>query len=387
MRQLLLVAFALQSLATVTVPRAASSQSATGPSRVLRTTIDLRITGSEKSWLPTTINDIEVDRHGNIYVLDFRQQSIAKFSQSGQFVEFIGKRGEGPGEFKSALRLQLLNDTLWVIEGRQRTSSFSIGNPKTGNSRVVASSGAGQEGLEGTMRAGFLKSSVLGTLGGKFEVFATDRNGQSRAPIVSAVIQPRTFYSSLAPVGSASGGTARTLIVQPFWTGPLWSIARGGDGVVSTTYRETNGAFDTVVVTAASSLGNVRWSRRLTYPASVLNDKEFAAIIDSLSKPRNISGVMMVPDKALIRRTVVRPRHWPPVYQVLAGADSTIWLRVFAPDSTSQKWWVLSPTGVPESTVTLPRGLTLMRASRSMVWSRGVDEDDVPVVVRLRLSN
>jgi hypothetical protein len=40
-----------------------------------------------------------VDKRGWVYISDFQDQSIKVFDLDGNFVESIGRQGEGPGEF------------------------------------------------------------------------------------------------------------------------------------------------------------------------------------------------------------------------------------------------------------------------------------------------
>ena len=51
--------------------------------------------------------DIDADREGNIYVLDFRDCTIKKYDPQGIHIKNIGRSGEGPGEFQRPLGLCL----------------------------------------------------------------------------------------------------------------------------------------------------------------------------------------------------------------------------------------------------------------------------------------
>jgi hypothetical protein len=64
-------------------------------------TENLVITGSEdrEEWMFQDIGTLDVDREGNIYVLDVNAGNIKAFDPKGDYLKIIGKKGEGPGEF------------------------------------------------------------------------------------------------------------------------------------------------------------------------------------------------------------------------------------------------------------------------------------------------
>ena len=81
-----------------------------------------------------------------------------------------------------------------------------------------------------------------------------------------------------------------------------------------------------------------------------------------------------------------RPRYWPAVSAFLVGIDGTIWLRQAGPPAPTARFWQLSVSGDKvEAQVELPRGLTLVRASRTHLWGWSLDEDEVPIVQRWRV--
>lgn len=66
----------------------------------------------------------EADAKGNIYVVEFYQESesfIYKFNAAGAFIKKIGKRGQGPGE------LQMINDLVITKNGHIQVSDRSAG--------------------------------------------------------------------------------------------------------------------------------------------------------------------------------------------------------------------------------------------------------------------
>lgn len=60
--------------------------------------------------------DLEVDKQGNVYVLDASSCSVKKFDSQGKFISSFGRKGSGPGEFVATIDFGIVNDTLCVQE-------------------------------------------------------------------------------------------------------------------------------------------------------------------------------------------------------------------------------------------------------------------------------
>lgn len=74
---------------------------------------------------------IIVDQNENIYIIDNQDQAIKVFDPNGKYLRTIGRRGEGPGEFKSIQDHAFLPDgRLLVMDYSAHRSSFfdSSGN-------------------------------------------------------------------------------------------------------------------------------------------------------------------------------------------------------------------------------------------------------------------
>lgn len=71
--------------------------------------------------------DLAVRSDGGVYVADLHPQSIKRFGPDGAFLHHLGREGEGPGEFRSLLGIELLpGDTLAVLDyGNRRISFFA----------------------------------------------------------------------------------------------------------------------------------------------------------------------------------------------------------------------------------------------------------------------
>ena len=74
----------------------------------------------DENYLFYRATDVAVDEQDNIYVLEYRNCRIQKFDRNGNYLQTIGKKGQGPGEFERPLQL-LLDKTgkIYVKDGRK----------------------------------------------------------------------------------------------------------------------------------------------------------------------------------------------------------------------------------------------------------------------------
>ncbi|NIO49017.1 MAG: 6-bladed beta-propeller [Candidatus Aminicenantes bacterium] len=73
----------------------------------------------DDNYLFYRVRDIEVDDHGNLYVLESGNCRLQKFDADGQYLQTIGKKGQGPGEFERPSQLFLSEENIYVSEYRK----------------------------------------------------------------------------------------------------------------------------------------------------------------------------------------------------------------------------------------------------------------------------
>lgn len=69
----------------------------------------------ENTIFPSPTN-IAVDGKGNIYISDFKDNVIKKFSPEGKYLMTIGGKGEGPGEFSGLSYIHIMDDRIITVE-------------------------------------------------------------------------------------------------------------------------------------------------------------------------------------------------------------------------------------------------------------------------------
>ncbi len=80
-----------------------------------------------------SIRSIAVDDDHSVYVFDGQAHHVRVFDPDGAYVKTLGRRGEGPGEFRSAEAIGVLPDGRLVVRdiGNQRVAVFGPGAGQT----------------------------------------------------------------------------------------------------------------------------------------------------------------------------------------------------------------------------------------------------------------
>lgn len=75
---------------------------------------------SDENYMFFQTGGIATDSQGNIYIVDGGNHRIQKFRSDGQFLQTIGRKGQGPGEFESPYDVWLdPEENIYVSEGRK----------------------------------------------------------------------------------------------------------------------------------------------------------------------------------------------------------------------------------------------------------------------------
>jgi len=85
------------------------------------------LSNDNEDFLFSSIDQVQVDRKGNIYVSDLRDKCIKVFDRNGKNLRIIGKGGRGPGEILSVSGLSLVGEYKLLVSdaGNRRLTYFS----------------------------------------------------------------------------------------------------------------------------------------------------------------------------------------------------------------------------------------------------------------------
>lgn len=90
----------------------------------------IHLFGPFNGWF-TTVTSVAIDRQGNVFVADFYNHRIQKFSSDGAFLTRFGTKGNGPGQFDHAIAVAVASDgTVFAADlGNNRIEKWRPAKP------------------------------------------------------------------------------------------------------------------------------------------------------------------------------------------------------------------------------------------------------------------
>ncbi len=365
------------------------------------------------------VGGIDVDRDGDIYVMETMVPEIRVFSPEGKLLRRIGRRGAGPGEFERAPRFGVVGDTVWAIAyypdritlfrrdgtllSARNAESVSVPLPRgyghvvpwamrpdgkftSSLARVSSRRNDPDTGVEPTdsIPFPFVLFDATGAV--------TDTIGWAGRP------PPRMWHppSQQAPRLEFMEVNGRRLIVPnapP--TLPWWLALHDGYMLVDAPRPQTpeDGVF---TVTRIGLSDDTVYSRTFHYRPIRYSDADLDSIAARAARgepggmvPYSPTGSLVPPDWKDIARSFRSAMKFPE-FKVLIeypwlAQDESIWLRLRQEDHQPARWILLDAEGQPRGDLELPSDIRIMWNRGDTLWGVDPDEDDVPWVVRFRI--
>lgn len=85
----------------------------------------MNVFGPLNGWF-ATVSSVDTDAAGNVFVADFYNHRIQKFTAAGRFLTAFGARGDGPGRFEYAIAVAVAADgTVFAVDfGNRRVQKW-----------------------------------------------------------------------------------------------------------------------------------------------------------------------------------------------------------------------------------------------------------------------
>lgn len=334
----------------------------------------------------TTISHV-VASGDNVYVVQRGVPEIRVFGNDGRYRRTIGRQGAGPGEFESMWSMGIVGDSLWSIDiNLRRLSFFNLTGALISTvpfDPIPLSLGESVLFMpypDVLMRDG----DFLGF--GRGAASSIDNGDITANPLMRMTPDGRAA-DTLAWVSITHddmilrSARSRSYRPQPFTDAPLAVYAASARrAYVIERWAATEPNTAAVRITALGAGGDTAWVRELSYEPARLDP----AIVDSI-RGRLVRALAARYPREEVHRALFAPTWRTPVTAAVAGDNGTLWIR-WDEDTKPGRYTVLNPDGVVVADVLAPKKVNLRWVSDSTAWGDALDENDVPTLVRYRIS-
>ncbi|MES2306287.1 MAG: hypothetical protein V4558_12305 [Gemmatimonadota bacterium] len=332
--------------------------------------------------LSAVLFNVAVSPRGDILVGQANDGLIKVFSPVG-VVSTVGRKGEGPGEFRRVTRIGFKQDSLWTFDpALSRVSVFSPGYKFVRSFAEPVSKEVGVSRLwpQALLPNGDLRAAVsfIPTLRRPAWAARADSGTTMlvRVSAAGAIRKPIGFFPRSHCQVSRAVGSLITNMAIPFCPERLSteSFATAGFAFVEVSDESFR-------VTSIGANDDTLFVKVFPFAPIAVTKGALDTLREREQEIRKISSAA----SWAARPVVVPARTYPPVRRVVLGRDNTVWLELRT-ESGGHRWLALDPRGISLGTVLLPDGVSLEVAERGTLWGLVTDDDGLRGVVRYRVT-
>ena len=319
------------------------------------------------------VTDVVALTGGTLVVGDGRAQSVRFFANDGKLIRVVGRRGDGPGEFRSLSRLRRFDQSHVIVYDRVRRASVF---DQSGSLRM---SGPVPGPIVGRLASGGLVVSVR-------RAQARDRSGES--------IRDSSLFL-LCPPPEVPCSRVDTIGVLPNSDPPFTPPPRIAENTISTWQigavmpfgrvagsRTTGDLFvfgdgSRYEIEFRSAEGHLRSVVRRSSDRRVpIAPADMRAWVESYLR------TLPAPQREATAEALAQyrpPRLMPAFGRILTDEVGQIWIEDYPrPRMTSNGWTLLTATGEVKGRLIVPSSLNVVAVSSQSVICLALNSDDVP---------
>lgn len=270
--------------------------------------------GGAEEYLFGGISSIAVNDNRDLYVLDEQAQHVRVFDSAGVYVETLGGRGEGPGEFGYAEAIAFLPDGRLVVRD-SRNQRISVFGPEPGQVDQwgfdAGNSGSNHPLHTDVQGRTYLNTRDLSRTDWVMHIIVLGPDGThlDTLPEPSSPVERPVLTAE----HTAEWGTSRTSAHVPFSPVFQWTVHPNG--------RFLTGLPSEYRINVPREDGVLRIERTAT-PAPIQDEERAQA------RERAVRGMRDTdPDWSWTGPPI--PDHKPFYQQLLTGRDGRIWVRLW----------------------------------------------------------
>ena len=328
----------------------------------------------------TWVGDVIVEGE-RLFVEQSDEERLRIFSLKGDFLGFLGGRGEGPGEFREVNGIGVRDGLVWVSDRLMgRVQYFDSGGRYASSMRIRGHPSVRMGMFK--VRAVLADESMLVTMLSDIVESAAHPDRPEHVLRVDARGSLLDTASVLVGRGGAlklgrdsQGGFLFTVLPESYRS--LFAPSADGSGFV-VVHREAAASAEphTFRVIRFDDRADTAWVRDIPYNPIPVSSEWRSRHLEEEER----SG-LEAPLLRVFERAYRKLEFFPPVRVARAGTDGTTWLYVRTGED-SFEWEVLGPSGHSVARVEPPPRGRMSWAGTNALWFVEEDELDVPYLVQ-----
>lgn len=345
---------------------------------------DVGKVSEEKSRAPL----ITVGPDGRVYVLETSASLLRVYSEQGELVRNVLLGSDSLGELGPLAALGWLGDSLWISSPDQFSIRMfdSAGIPLPSPTEPTLIVGNDPDHVPGQLLL-FADHSLLveRSLSGR-----SIADGYSPPLRLLHISQSGVGIDTLREIGMEHAAVAfydpatdvTVIGPQPFNDASRWAMEPDGDALLVVDQEAATATGKSAYrVSRLLPSGRAAFSRRFSCEPVLLSDSVAGEAVNRIIAAVGFGEGM----QHVVRSRLYFPRNVPPVREIVAGLDGSIWIQRETPRQRGSRWDVLNQKGEMVGQVLVPGTGSVVAADRDRLWTWDLRPDGTLVVVRYRI--
>jgi len=326
-----------------------------------------------------------VGKNGEVYLLDYGSKSVVRVSEEGKYLGTSGRRGQGPGEFKSVGSIGLTARGFWITDPSQRRVSIFTQNGEHERTIALSLDPEAADSRRSSNIVGLLPNeAIVSQVHMRRPLDVSSNDAFSDTPILIRHDQQGKLFDTvaiLAPfegrVVQAKGRSTGKIVLSPIQARTIVEFSADGHAhAVIRQVRNPNGSFTLHVAYFVD--GALRYRRQVPHVAI----KMTARLRDEYL--RRTGAVAGSDEWRAAKQLLTEVTELPPAANAFVARDGRLWIQRLAPDR-SKSWVILDQMGRVAGSAEAPPRVQLFEADTKYSWAIVYDDNDVPSVARFIL--
>lgn len=349
----------------------------------LTLTSNLNISAENSDILIGTISGVATDGGGRIYAADTKLQKIHIFSSDGEYVDSLGHKGKGPGEFlRMDPNIRVKADTLYVHDkGNEHISLFNLNSHQ-----LIRTINVSHEKVKGESMGHLRKMFPLhnGKLMVAFEYaypLPPKENDPSRMTTISLLdrngnfekkdcFQIPTPYPSDQKLALLLGHRMYVFTRLSFYPDTKMAMGPGEQLYI--------GKSDSLSIQEYDRNGRIQDQLVYDYQPSILTNTDSDSILAQY-KGNHF--------KKAVKKIGGFPDHWPAFRHLLFDDRGRCWVALENPHSARTTWVVFNRDGQPKWQFKIPDQVTIHSVHNGQVYAISKPKGGIPSIIRYSAVN